>query len=251
VEGWKRVDLAFAPGTASLLTPVSQWRAGYGLAAGAGVIALAGYAGTSGSQEAESGIGRLTVLVDALAPEVEPAAGVRPDFVTGPPAELLLPGTDGSAFLVTHDPVPHDPDELAAFAIELGAEDDPLGSAIRGGQPAEVPDADPAIDALGTRGVGSTDLSGIALEARQSLVNRDLGPDRLVQVVEWTHTSLDDGARAALHALAEQVTAVLAAQPELAELTVEPPLQVGFGRTGGGPAARLYVLITPLHDVVG
>ncbi|WP_138760698.1 hypothetical protein [Modestobacter altitudinis] len=255
-EGWERAELAFAPGSATLLTLADTWRTRYGQLNGGSRVALAGYTGMPGSQAATTGIGRLTAVLDALTPAAElDSDGVR-DFVSDPPQALLVPGTDGSIFLVTYDPDPEpEPDDLRVIAAYSQLDGGALSSAIIEGDvaPVQTAEAQPpetsALDELGQGSDPATDLSAVPFEARRSLVDHRVAAHRELHSVLWTHEDLTADVRAALGTLAGRVRDSLRAEPELVDLVDLPAQEVDFDRGPDGAAARLYVIVTNEPDV--
>jgi hypothetical protein len=96
--------LEFEAGTATLLTPPSEWRGRYQTAGGGSMVFAAGYAAGPGGSDAPVGIGRARALVDACPPVARLDPQGRVDLVTTPPADQMLAGTDGSIFLISYQP---------------------------------------------------------------------------------------------------------------------------------------------------
>ncbi|SFO74878.1 hypothetical protein SAMN05660464_0938 [Geodermatophilus dictyosporus] len=245
-EGWARADLVFAQGTDDLLTPAPQWQTRYRQVNGGSRIALVGYTGAAGSEAVTTGIGRLTAVVGALTPDVELDPGEVMDFVPAPAAELVLPGTDGSVFLVTYDRDPKpDPDELAVIVVDVRSEETGLRSAVLDGRAEDVPGADPALlHEIGSVSATSLDLPDVEMETRRKLVELTVS-QRSLQAVVWTHADLNGEVRDSLRALAGQVVDWLKGLPEMAGLTGPEVKPVTFDRGTDGAAARLYLLIAP------
>ncbi|SHN83760.1 hypothetical protein SAMN05660350_03486 [Geodermatophilus obscurus] len=248
-EGWQRVDVVFADGAAMLLTPDAVWRNRYEEAGGGAMIVLARYAPAVGAQPAAApGLGRLAALAQALAPKVTgPPAGAA-DLAQNPPGPRLLPGTDGSAFLVTVDPDPEVQQLLDVRMARFQADDDPVHEAMIEGTAAPVGAAHASFAALNTVHAGSADeaFAHIAGEARSFLFREDVGSDRRLQAVEWVHQSLPDADRAAVHELVERVIALLRAEVELRDLELDEPARVvGFERGEADPVGRLYLVVLP------
>jgi len=150
---WRSADMVeFAPDTASLRTPPGVWRRHYQVAAGGELIRFAGYAVSPDGTSVAVGVSRAQALVATLAPVADPDPQAATDLVTDPPAGEMVPGTEGSVFLVTYNrpAAPVEQDCVEVLAVDAGDGSEELVEAIRQGDPAVADTTDPRVESFGS-----------------------------------------------------------------------------------------------------
>jgi hypothetical protein len=150
---WRSADMVeFTPDTASLRTPPGVWRQHYQVAGGGELIRFAGYAVSPDGTSLAVGVSRAQALVATLAPIANPDPQAATDLVTDPPPGELVPGTEGSVFLVTYNqPVtPVEVDCVEVLAVDAGQNSEELVNAITQGDPAVADTTDPRVESFGS-----------------------------------------------------------------------------------------------------
>jgi hypothetical protein len=244
-------DLEFAADAATLLTSPGLWRQHYQVAGGGELVRFAGYAAAAGTSGQVVGVSRAQAAVAALGT----VAGLDPegavDLVTSPPSGEMVPGTEGTIFLVTYgrptDPVEVDCVEVLAVDVSGKAAED-LAKALRSGDQAAVATLEKDSTRITT--VDKVTFPG-ADPDRKSLeeVDKQLKDQREAYQanndprdttgVGWVNKEWSDaghkGGKDHLTRLGQELKAAVAA----ADVAT-----VDYKRKDGCPA-RLYVLFTP------
>jgi hypothetical protein len=130
----KPVLVQFETGTALMRSGANAWRTDLQAAKAGALVQFAGYAPAAQSTEGLPGAGRAQTVVEAGAPVIALAQGGVVDLLANPPAVLMLPGTQGSIFLITYDI----PEPLDVVAVDVGKLKEGDLDAIRRGNVSKV-----------------------------------------------------------------------------------------------------------------
>jgi hypothetical protein len=130
----KPVLVQFETGTALMRSGANAWRTDLQAARAGALVQFAGYAPAVQSTEGPPGAGRAQAVVEAGAPVIALAQGGVVDLLADPPAVLMLPGTQGSIFLITYDIL----EPLDVVAVDVGKLKEGELDAIRQGNVSQV-----------------------------------------------------------------------------------------------------------------
>ena len=225
----------FETGTALMRSGANAWRTDLQSAGAGALVQFAGYAPAAQSTEGPPGAGRAQTLVDAGAPVISLAEGGVVDLLTDPPAVLMLPGTQGSVFLITYNI----PEPLDVIAVDAGKLKEADLDAIRQGAVAKVATAGEAFTVVAEVGdVDDVERADTPVATAVADYVKAHPPDKQEWVV-WVRDDLPE-------IRARRVMA--GAQAARSSLKVPASAQNQMVRQNGTvtlPSVRFYLLLWP------
>jgi hypothetical protein len=186
----------------------------------------------------------LRALLSTLPPDVLPDPSLPVIPVTPPPELQPGAGVSGVAFLITYAPTPPPVRAIAVKAVLVSEANQAAIDGIREPDPTLDTDAG-AFAALGEGDLDGLDVDGLLAQLDAFRATNELGGVKVgVEVLLWTHDSLNDEDHKTMLDLTGQVQQALGSHPDVSPLTKGDPLRVGYTRTGTEPVAFLFLIVS-------